>query len=62
MTVVSRVDGAVGWLHLDRPPVNALSAQSIMDLHEALKTLFHEPAVRCIVVAGSGRAFSAGAE
>ncbi|MGD9890456.1 MAG: enoyl-CoA hydratase-related protein [Dehalococcoidia bacterium] len=46
---------------LNRPDkLNALSPELLADLENALKTLEMEPAVRVIILRGSGRAFSAG--
>ncbi|MEM0964367.1 MAG: enoyl-CoA hydratase/isomerase family protein, partial [Bacteroidota bacterium] len=56
-------DGPVRTLTLDRPEVrNALSAELVTRLTEALTDAATDDAVRVVVLTGSGRAFSAGAD
>ena len=56
-------DGAVGIVTIDRPPVNALSAQVIAELEEAFDELGADEGVRVVVLRGAGeRAFVAGAD
>ncbi|HEY3081562.1 MAG TPA: enoyl-CoA hydratase-related protein [Chloroflexota bacterium] len=55
-------DGAVATVRLDRPPVNALSGDLIGQLAAAFERVSRDPSVRAIVVTGSARAFSAGAD
>jgi enoyl-CoA hydratase/carnithine racemase len=54
------VDGPVALVRLNRPPVNALSAELSRDLLEAF-TLAQDPAVRALVVTGQPH-FAAGAD
>jgi enoyl-CoA hydratase/carnithine racemase len=54
------VDGAVALVRLNRPPVNALSAELSNDLLEAF-TMAADPAVRAVVVTGQPH-FAAGAD
>src|SRR5688500_9014864 len=54
------VDGAVALVRLNRPPVNALSAELSHDLLEAF-TMAADPAVRAVVVTGQPH-FAAGAD
>ncbi|MGI8516642.1 MAG: enoyl-CoA hydratase/isomerase family protein, partial [Acidimicrobiia bacterium] len=54
------IDGAVALVRLNRPPVNALSAELSADLLEAF-TLAQDPAVRALVVTGQPH-FAAGAD
>ena len=49
-------------LTLDHPPVNALSAPVRRALHDAITAAQHDDAVRAILLLGSGRQFSAGAD
>ncbi len=59
--VVSERRGAVALLTLNRPDkLNAINAPMIRALHAALDAAEADDAVRAIVVAGAGRAFSAG--
>jgi enoyl-CoA hydratase/carnithine racemase len=56
-------DGAVGIVTIDKPPVNALSAQVIAELDEAFDELGADADVRAVVLRGAGeRAFVAGAD
>ena len=56
-------DGAVLTLRLDRPQVlNALDAALVEALLDAVAAIHAAPDVRCLVLAGNGRAFSAGAD
>lgn len=59
--VLSRRDGAVQYLTLNRPQaLNSFNG----DMHDALmaglKAAAADPAVRCVVITGAGRAFCAG--
>lgn len=56
-------DGPVLTLRLNRPAsLNAFSAEMLTGITEALKSAAHDPAVRVVVLAGEGRAFSAGGD
>ena len=51
------------WITLNRPENrNALSAQLVNELDAHLIAAIADPAVRCIVLTGSGPAFCAGAD
>ncbi|WP_034508605.1 enoyl-CoA hydratase/isomerase family protein [Blastococcus sp. URHD0036] len=53
--------GPVGWLEFDRPRVgNAMDPAMMAELPAAWRELDADPAVRCIVVTGRGRAFQTG--
>jgi enoyl-CoA hydratase/carnithine racemase len=54
------VEGAVGVVRLDRPPVNALSEELSADLFEAFGRC-EEPSIRAVVITGSPH-FAAGAD
>lgn len=55
--------GAVTLLTLNRPDsLNSLSHRLLTDLRQRLVALDTDPSVRAIVLTGSGRAFSAGAD
>ncbi len=57
------VDGAVATITLDRPErLNAWTARMNAEYRMLLQTAADDPAVRVIVVTGSGRGFCAGAE
>ncbi|MBA1274041.1 enoyl-CoA hydratase [Stutzerimonas azotifigens] len=62
-TLRVEVSDGVGLLTLDRPKaLNALNSQLIGELNQALDRLEADPAVGCIVITGSARAFAAGAD
>jgi methylglutaconyl-CoA hydratase len=55
--------GAAAWVWLDRPEIhNAFGAETIAALHRAFDQLAADDGVRCVVLAGRGRSFSAGAD
>ena len=49
-------------LTIDRPPVNALNDETVMELAEAVETAMGDPEVRVLVITGAGRFFVAGAD
>lgn len=62
-TIEVGVEGAVGRLDLDRPDkLNPLSTLTLTELAAAARWFDEQPAVKVVVVAGRGRAFSAGAD
>ncbi|MFO7920625.1 crotonase/enoyl-CoA hydratase family protein [Rhodobacteraceae bacterium W635] len=63
-TIDISVDGrGVAVLMLDRPEKhNALSAQMIAEVTEAAERLGRDPAVRVVVLTGSGKSFCAGGD
>lgn len=61
--VVETKEGGVGLVTLDRPKaLNALNDALIRELGEALDRFEADPAVGCIVITGSEKAFAAGAD
>jgi 2-(1,2-epoxy-1,2-dihydrophenyl)acetyl-CoA isomerase len=61
--VVLETEGAVAWIRFNRPDkLNPIGALARDQLDAALKTAERDDAVRCLVLTGSGRAFSAGAD
>jgi enoyl-CoA hydratase len=58
------VDGGIGTLTIDRPPVlNALSRSVLLELDRAIAQLAGDPAVQGVIVTGAGpKAFVAGAD
>jgi enoyl-CoA hydratase/carnithine racemase len=54
--------GGVARLTLDRPPLNVLTSALIEALGAAFRELAGDPALRLVVLAGAGRAFSAGVD
>ena len=62
-TIKTEVDGNVGILTLNRPDtLNAFTTKMRAEFRAAAAELEADPEVRCIVLTGEGRAFSAGAD
>lgn len=61
--ILTRIDGRVGVVQLNRPKaLNALNRELMTELMAALEAFDADPVVGCMVVAGSERAFAAGAD
>ncbi len=61
--VVVESEGGIGWIRLNRPEkMNAIGALTRQQLGEAIKQAERDDAVRVVVLTGSGRAFSSGAD
>ncbi len=61
--ILVKTEGAVGVITLNRPKaLNALNSALLSELCDALEAFDADPAVRCIVLTGSDRAFAAGAD
>src|SRR5919201_315733 len=57
------VEGSVGWIRFNRPEkMNAIGALTRKQLGDAIKQAERDEAVRVVVLTGSGRAFSSGAD
>ncbi len=62
-TLEVTADGAIGRIWLNRPDrLNALSTTVLEELADAARWFDAQPGVRVVIVAGRGRAFSAGAD
>jgi len=62
-TILTSKEGMVGVITLNRPQaMNALSTKLVTELISALDEFEKDDGVRCLVIAGSERAFSAGAD
>ncbi len=61
--LVEATDTHVGLIRLNRPKaLNALSPDLMVELGQALTAFDADPAIGCIVITGSDRAFAAGAD
>jgi 2-(1,2-epoxy-1,2-dihydrophenyl)acetyl-CoA isomerase len=61
--VLVSVENGVGWIRLNRPDkLNPIGQQARAELDAALKQVERDPEVRAVVLIGSGRGFSAGAD
>ena len=56
------VDGGIGTIRLDRPPMNALNAQVQSELHAAAVEASARTDVRAVVIYGGEKVFAAGAD
>ncbi len=55
--------GEIARITIDRPPVNVMTLNTIVELNQALKGLREDPEVKVVLIRGNGeRAFSAGVE
>ena len=62
-TQIAEVDGAIGYLTLNRPKrLNAINDALMSEMIEALGWLDAHPELRVLILRGAGRAFSAGAD
>jgi enoyl-CoA hydratase/carnithine racemase len=62
-TIETHVSGARGKLVLNRPrKLNALDHRMLLELADAARWFDAQPEVKVVVVSGSGRSFSAGAD
>jgi len=62
-TILLEVRGRVGLITLNRPQaLNALNAQLVSELNQALDQLEADREIGCIVLTGSAKAFAAGAD
>jgi enoyl-CoA hydratase len=62
-TVLASVEENVGIMQMNRPEaLNVLNFQLLSDLNDALTSFLQNDEVRCIIIAGSEKAFSAGAD
>src|SRR5438045_1581502 len=60
--VTVSVDGGIGTIWLDRPPMNALNAAIQEQLRSAAHALSVDDAVRAVIVYGGEKVFAAGAD
>jgi len=56
------INGAVGVIRLDRPPVNAINRDIHRDLLAVAEQVAGDPDIRAVVLYGGERAFAAGAD
>src|SRR5258708_17817886 len=57
------IEGGIGWIRFNRPEkMNAIGALTRQQLGDAVKQAERDDAIRVVVVTGSGRAFSSGAD
>ncbi len=56
------VDGGIGTIRLNRPPMNALNEQVQEELRAAAQQATKRPEIRAVVVYGGSKVFAAGAD
>jgi enoyl-CoA hydratase/3-hydroxyacyl-CoA dehydrogenase len=62
-TIIVRKEKPIAWIILNRPEkLNAINPKMLEELSRALDELEEDPDIRVVIVKGSGRAFSAGAD
>ncbi|MCO7517469.1 enoyl-CoA hydratase [Pseudomonas guariconensis] len=62
-TILLDIHGKVGLITLNRPQaLNALNAQIVGEINQALDQLERDPNIGCVVITGSAKAFAAGAD
>ncbi|MBI6942557.1 enoyl-CoA hydratase [Pseudomonas putida] len=62
-TILLDIHGKVGLITLNRPQaLNALNAQIVGEINQALDKLERDPNIGCVVLTGSAKAFAAGAD
>jgi enoyl-CoA hydratase len=62
-TILTEVKGRVALITLNRPQaLNALNARLVGEINTALDAFDADPAIGCIVITGSDKAFAAGAD
>jgi enoyl-CoA hydratase len=62
LVLTERHDGGIALLRLNRPPMNPLSIALLGELRDAALALGADSEVKAVVVAGSEKAFGAGAD
>jgi cyclohexa-1,5-dienecarbonyl-CoA hydratase len=62
MTVTRSLDGAIGRLTLDHPPLNILTRDVLARLRAELTALAATPGLRVLLLSAAGKHFSAGAD
>lgn len=62
-TIIVKKEPPIGWIFLNRPDrLNAINQQMIKELKEGIDDLVNDQQIRVIVITGTGKAFSAGAD
>ena len=62
-TVIYEVDNKVATITLNRPDsLNAFNSQMVLDLREATDAAYKDSSIRCVILTGKGKGFSAGAD
>ena len=62
LVLTEQHDGGVVLVRLNRPPMNPFSTEMLNELRDTASSLAADPAVKAVVIAGSEKAFAAGAD
>lgn len=57
-----KIENEIGWVTLNRPPVNALNLELLLALKESFESIENDEQVKVVVLTGTGKAFVAGAD
>jgi len=61
--IIYEAEGGVAKITINRPPLNILNVETVLEITSALKTAKEDESVSMVLITGAGdRAFSAGAE
>ena len=62
-TVIFEVDNKIATITLNRPDnLNAFNKQMVLDMKEATDAVYKDSSIRCVILTGAGKGFSAGAD
>jgi 3-hydroxyacyl-CoA dehydrogenase/enoyl-CoA hydratase/carnithine racemase len=61
-TIKVQITQGIAVFQMDNPPVNQLSEHFVRELSEAFEHAFQDPAVKAVVLTGTGKNFVAGAD
>jgi len=62
-TVIYEVDNKIATITLNRPDnLNAFNARMVLDMKEATDAVYKDSSIRCVILTGAGKGFSAGAD
>jgi cyclohexa-1,5-dienecarbonyl-CoA hydratase len=60
--IIYEVKDGVAWITLNRPPLNVMNTEMLLELADAFRRAGADGSTSVIAVTGAGRAFSAGAD
>ena len=62
MPIRREIQGHIGEIVIDHPPVNALDSRTWLELSELIADLSRNPEVCCLLIRGEGKGFCAGVD
>lgn len=57
-----KVEGGIGEIIFDRPPLNVLNIEMMKEINQALKEFASEQSLKLVILSGAGKAFSVGVD